>query len=83
MLLAVYSFLIALWVKSVSEEYFTSETGKATIRRLGIQFKTHVLGYAMEQTLNAPNIGYCSEVEFQRHQTGKSKKALKQTRFST
>lgn len=75
-------FLIALWVKSAPEGYFTSKTGKATIRRLGIQFKTHVLGYAQEQTLNATNVGYCSEVEFQRHSTGKSKKALKQTRFS-
>jgi len=42
----------------------------AAIRRLGMRFKTFVLGYGEDEKVNGSSIGYCSEVEFQRHKTG-------------
>lgn len=77
-----YSFLLALWIRTASEEFFDSPSGAAAIRRLGIQFKTFVLGYGEDEKVNGGNIGYCSEVEFQRHKRGRSKKAMKKTRIA-
>jgi hypothetical protein len=77
-----YSFLLALWIRAASDDFFDSPYGTAAIRRLGMQFKTFVLGYREDEKVNGSSIGYCSEVEFQRHKTGRSKKTMKKTRIA-
>jgi hypothetical protein len=76
------SFLLALWIRTAPDEFFESPSGIATIRRLGMRFKTFVLGYGENEKVNGGNVGYCSEVEFQRHKMGRSKKAMKKTRIA-
>lgn len=76
------SFLLALWIRTAPDEFFESPSGIATIRRLGMQFKIFVLGYGENEKVNGGNVGYCSEVEFQRHKMGRSKKAMKKTRIA-
>ena len=77
-----YSFLLALWIRTASDEFFDSPSGTAAIHRLGVQFRPFVLGYGENEKVNRDNAGYCSEVEFQRHKTGRSKKAMKKTRIA-
>ena len=77
-----YSFLLALCIRAASDEIFDSPSGIAAIRQLGMQFTNFVLGYGENEKVNGSNVGYCSEVEFQRHKTGRSKKAMKKTRIA-
>lgn len=75
------SYLLALWVDSKAATSFASPHGQTKLRQLGIQFKTHVLGYELHKKLTAGKAGYRSEVQFQRHSTTMSKKAAKATRI--
>lgn len=69
--------MLSIWVKPELESFFESIHGIKKLRHLGIVFKTDILGFPISQKLTAGNPGYTTEVEFQRHMRGKSKKALK------
>lgn len=75
------SFLLSIWIKPESDKFFESSDGIDTIKQIGIVLKTDILGYSVDYELTRGNPGYTTEVEFQRHIRGKSKKALKKTKI--
>lgn len=77
----MFSFLLSIWVKPQLESFFESTDGIEMIKHLGIVLKTDILGQPIGHPLTVGNPGYTTEVEFQRHIRGKSKKALKKTRI--
>ncbi|KAJ9091916.1 hypothetical protein QFC21_007029 [Naganishia friedmannii] len=74
-------FLLSIWVKPQPEGFFESDDGINAVRQLGIAFKTDVLGYPSSHHFTSGTHGYTTEVEFQRHSKGKSKKALRKTKL--
>lgn len=78
----MFSFLLSIWVKPQLESFFEPTDGIEMIKHLGIVLKTDILGHPIGRPLTVGNPGYTTEVEFQRHIRGKSKKALKKTRIT-
>jgi hypothetical protein len=51
-----YSFLLALWVRTASDESSDSSSGAAAVRWLGTQLKTFVLAYGKDEQVNQGNV---------------------------